>query len=146
MAALQSLVAKMDSLKEESFDVMRMYLGVGLFVRGVLFLADTDQLALLVHTAADYGALSTALVHYVALAHLAGGLFMALGLLTRISAIVQIPVLFGAVFFIHLGEGLLAKGQSLELSALVLVLLCLIAVHGPGPWSVDQYIERHRSY
>lgn len=145
MAALHSLIARMESLKEESFDVMRMYLGVGLFVRGVLFLADTDQLNRLVATAGDYGAVSTAVVHYVALAHLAGGLFMALGLLTRIAAIVQIPVLFGAVFFIHLGEGLLAKGQSLELSALVLVLLCLIAIHGPGPWSVDHYVATHRS-
>ena len=33
------------------------------------------------------------IAHYVILAHPAGGLFMALGLLTRIAVLVQIPVL-----------------------------------------------------
>jgi uncharacterized membrane protein YphA (DoxX/SURF4 family) len=145
MATVQQFIARMDAQKETSFDLMRIYLGVGLLVRGVLFLADTDQLSRLVTTAGNYGAVSTLLVHYIALAHFSGGLFMALGLLTRIAALIQIPILVGAVFFVHLGEGLLSEGQSLELSALVLVLLCLIAVHGSGPLSVDRYIETHRS-
>lgn len=146
MPAMERLAHWMANKKEVCFDLMRMYLGIGLFVRGLLFLADTDQLSRMVTTAGNYGAMSTLLVHYIALAHISGGLFMAIGLLTRIAAIIQIPILFGAVFFVHLGEGLLVQGQSLELAALVLVLLCLITVYGPGPWSVDHYIESHRDY
>jgi putative oxidoreductase len=72
-------------------------------------------------------------------AHLAGGALLALGLITRTAAIVQIPALIGAVFFVHLREGLFRTGQSLELSSLVLFLLCVFAVFGGGRLSLDHY-------
>jgi hypothetical protein len=86
--------------------------------------------------------LTAALIHYVALAHLCGGLMLAFGLLTRLAALIQIPVLFGAVFLVHLQGGLLAAGQSLEFSALVLVMLGVYFLIGSGRWSVDHYLFR----
>ena len=64
---------------------------------------------------------------------------LALGLLARLAALVQIPVLLGAVFLIHIEEGLLAPGQSLELAALVLFLLVVFFLFGSGAYSMDAY-------
>jgi uncharacterized membrane protein YphA (DoxX/SURF4 family) len=62
---------------------------------------------------------------------------LALGVGTRVAALVQIPVLIGAVFFVHWGEGLLRGGQSLELAGLVLAMLVAYAICGAGPLSID---------
>jgi putative oxidoreductase len=77
------------------------------------------------------------LLHYVILAHFVGGLLLTLGFLTRIAALVQVPILAGAVFFVHRQEGLLAPTQSLEFSALVLFLLLVFVVSGAGSFSID---------
>ena len=119
-------------------DCVRVYLGLGLFIRGVFIITNTraefiqDLLKRL-----DYPWIITVgLLHYISLAHLIGGLMLTVGLLTRIAAWVQIPILAGAVF-IHRGEGLMSGGQSLEFSALVLFLLVTFSVSGAGPVSVD---------
>jgi uncharacterized membrane protein YphA (DoxX/SURF4 family) len=83
-----------------------------------------------------------ALAHYVAMAHLFGGFLLAFGLITRVAALVQVPVLFGAVFFIHLKEGLFTPGQTLEFSALVLFILVLFSICGSGRLSADYYVFR----
>lgn len=80
---------------------------------------------------------SGALLHYVALAHFVGGLLLVIGLLTRLAALVQVPILAGAVFIVHREDGLFALGQSLEFSALVLFLLIVITISGGGPLSLD---------
>ena len=119
-------------------DCVRVYLGLGLFIRGVFIITNTraefiqDLLKRL-----DYPWIITVgLLHYISLAHLIGGLMLTVGLLTRIAAWVQIPILAGAVF-IHRNEGLMSGGQSLEFSALVLFLLVTFSVSGAGPVSVD---------
>ena len=119
-------------------DCVRIYLGLGLFIRGLFIITNTRAdfvRELLART--EYPWLVTAaLLHYIALAHLIGGLMLTVGLLTRIAAWVQIPVLAGALLF-HRNEGLMATGQSLELSTLVLFLLVIFALSGAGPISVD---------
>ena len=61
---------------------------------------------------------------------------LTVGFLTRVASLANIPILFGAVFFIHYPQGLAATDQSLELSALVLFLLALFAVRGSGRLSL----------
>ena len=67
---------------------------------------------------------------------------LTIGLFTRIAALVQVPMLFGAVFFVHLKGGLLAANQSLEFAALVLLMLCVYTVFGAGKWSCDYVFLR----
>ena len=120
-------------------DCVRIYLGIGLFIRGVLIITNsraafvTDMLA----RVGDSWFVGSALLHYVALAHLVGGVMLTVGVLTRIGAAVQLPILAGALFLIHRREGLMGPGQSLEFSALVLFLLVVVLIAGPGPLSVD---------
>ena len=139
MPIYRNLVDWIDGHQEVVLDIIRVYLGVGLFVRGVLFVTQTDGVAALVDMS-EFSLASAALVHYVSFAHLLGGLMLAAGLLTRIAALAQIPILVGAVFLVHLHDGLLSADQSLEFSALVLFLLVVMFVFGAGPWSADRYV------
>jgi putative oxidoreductase len=120
-------------------DLVRIYLGVGLFVRGLLIITNSHSefVSEMLQRSGQTWLFTAAVLHYVALAHLVGGLMLTFGVLTRIAALVQIPILIGAIFFIHRGEGLMAASQSLEFSALVLFLLSVFVIAGAGPISVD---------
>ena len=119
-------------------DCVRIYLGLGLFIRGVFIITNTRaEFILDLLKRMDFPWLVTvALLHYISLAHLVGGLMLTVGLLTRIGAWVQIPILAGALV-VHRHEGLMSGGQSLEFSALVFFLLVIFALSGSGPLSVD---------
>lgn len=121
------------------FDLVRVYLGIGLVVRGILFVSHPERLLGFFSDADGWG-LPYALSHYVAIAHLGGGVLLALGLATRLAAAVQLPILFGAVFLVHATGGLLTAGQSLEFSVLVLVLLSIYLVLGSGKLSLDSWL------
>lgn len=133
-------VEKLDRSGDVAFELLRIYLGVGLFVRGILFISNSNAFMELLGTSSAAWLTSVALIHYVALSHLVGGVMIAIGLFTRAAAFVQLPVLVGAVFVVHYQGGLLAPSQSLEFSALVLVLLVLVFLWGSGNLSVDNYI------
>lgn len=132
-------LATLNDERELAYDLLRVYLGIALFARGMLFILNADPLMQL--SGIKEGAMWQVLVmHYIAPAHMMGGALLALGLLTRLAAIAQIPILFGAVFFVHWGDGLLTAGQGFELAALTLFALVLFAVFGPGHMSMDARI------
>jgi uncharacterized membrane protein YphA (DoxX/SURF4 family) len=113
-----------------------MYVGIALFAKGFVFLSDLSRVRSVM---ADASFPHPALAEPIAVTHLAGGLLLTFGLWTRVAAAAQVPILVGAVLFIHLREGLFAEAQTLELALLVLVLLCLFMLGGAGPLSVDAY-------
>ncbi|MFI5299276.1 MAG: DoxX family protein [Polyangiales bacterium] len=128
--------AWIDGHRDVFLDLLRIYLGVALFIKGCVFIRDSGGLVDVVGSA--HVPFAAALVaHYVTIAHLAGGAMLAAGLLTRIAAIVQVPALAGAILFVHLKEGLFTKAGTLELTMLVLFLLLLFSVVGGGPLSAD---------
>jgi uncharacterized membrane protein YphA (DoxX/SURF4 family) len=133
-----------DSHSDLGLEVLRIFLGIALFARGVLFVLGGSAAVLdLVRAGGmDYFLPALALQAVTGL-HLIGGLMLALGLLTRVAALIQIPVLLGAVYVASLQGGLLTVEQSLELSVLVLFLLCIFFVYGSGPVSLDRYFARH---
>jgi uncharacterized membrane protein YphA (DoxX/SURF4 family) len=139
MTTLERGLAWADARRAEALDLVRIFLGLGLFVRGVLFLAEPEAYVALVPEAGDGFFFSNLAMHLVALAHLGGGLLLALGLMTRVAALAQLPVLAGAVA-LHAASGPLAGGQSFEFATLVLVLLAVFAVWGAGPLSLDRWL------
>lgn len=133
-----SLSTWADGHRAEALDVVRGYLGVGLLIRGGVFLSDPSAYLDLLPTAAGEAFGSFAVLHYVGLAHVCGGLLLAVGLLTRLAALVQIPILAAAALLVHLPAGV--ADQSFAFAALVLALLVMFAVWGGGPWSLDRAI------
>lgn len=125
-------------------DVIRMYLGVGLIVRGALFVSNPEVLIDFLRRSHSWF-VPLAAAQYVVAAHLCGGLLLALGLGTRLAAAVQVPPLLGALLFVHLGEGLLTAGQSLEFAALVLAMLAVFSVFGSGRLSLDAWLARRNA-
>jgi len=124
-------------------DLVRMYLGIGLFVKGLFFLNHQDALQKMQGAMDNVAFAQGAVAHYVIPVHLVGGLLLTIGLLTRMAALAQIPILIGAVFYVWLPQMLFfEQRQNLEFSALVLFLLALIFVYGPGRWSVDHLLTR----
>lgn len=124
------------------FELIRIYLGIALLIRGLYFFlpAGREVLVGFLDTMGGGWLSSVLWGHYIIMAHLVGGFFLAIGLLTRLSALLQIPVLVGAVFFVHIQEGLFTLGQSLELAALVLFLLVMVFIRGPGVLSLDHHL------
>lgn len=134
---IETLEQWLASHRAVAWDVLRAYLGVALFVRGILFVSHPGLLAAYMSRTGPWF-WQMAISHYVGIAHLGGGILLTVGFVTRWAALAQIPALLGAVFLVHLREGLMAAGQSLELSTLVLALLILFAVFGAGKYSVDR--------
>lgn len=141
----REIAAWVRSHHEMGLDLLRIYLGAALAVRGGLLLVYGDTLTQQLAPDFNLGAFDQAAVTYAAIAHVVGGVLLAVGLLTRLSALIQIPVLIAAVFFVHLREGLLSPGQSLEVAALVLFFLVLFFAFGSGPLSVDRWLKRQTS-
>jgi len=140
MNSVQQWIRWLNENQDLALDLVRTYLGIGLFVRGLLFMGEVGLSVEELMGSAELSFASAALMHYVTIAHLVGGVFLAIGLLTRLAALVQVPILVGAVFLVHLQDGLLTADQSLEFSALVLFLLVVVTLFGPGRWSVDHYL------
>jgi putative oxidoreductase len=69
------------------------------------------------------------------------GFFITVGLFTRAAAIIQIPILIVAVFFINIRQ---LGNNSFEfvLSIVMLLLLILFAIKGSGPFSAEEYFRR----
>jgi putative oxidoreductase len=122
-------------------DFVRMALGIFLFVKGVMFIQDTEALqSIMSHS--QFRWVSLGLAHYVAFVHLVGGLLIAMGLVTRIAILFQLPILLGAVFFINPQHGFYSENTELWSSVIVLILLIVFLILGSGRLSVDNLISR----
>jgi uncharacterized membrane protein YphA (DoxX/SURF4 family) len=129
--------------KDVLWDLLRIYLGFALVVKGFVYVLNSRALLAMMQ-AHGVPFASGAFADLVALCHIAGGLMLAFGLLTRIGALIQIPNLVGAILFVHLQDGLFTTGQTLEFATLVLALLVMFAFGGAGPVSVDYYFSAKR--
>ncbi len=132
-------IAYKHSKFENSLEILRIYLGIGLFMKGIHFMINPQDLVFFM-TQGQITFIETFISHYVISAHLVGGLLMTVGLLTRIGASIQIPVLFGALGFVHLNEKLFSTNQNIEFTALVLVLLIMYSLVGSGNISMDYHV------
>jgi uncharacterized membrane protein YphA (DoxX/SURF4 family) len=135
--------ASLESHADVCLDFIRIYLGIGLFLKGLYFATHTGELMHMMENAGNLWFEPAIIGHYIIVAHLVGGLLLTIGLLTRLAAIVQVPILLGAVFFVSM-PGVMDFGprQHLEFSALVLFLMLLIFLYGAGRFSVDNVLAR----
>ena len=124
-----------DKHHSKTIDIVRIILGLTIFLRGLYFISHTEELQRIL-SESRFPWLSFALAHYVAMAHLAGGLFITIGLFTRLSAAIQIPILLGAVFLVNVQNGFF-QNSDLLFSIVVLCSLVFYFFYGSGYISAD---------
>jgi putative oxidoreductase len=131
-----------DSHHPRLLDIIRIVLGVFLLLKGIAFMQNTSDLKYLIENQSDIilpSGLLIAVVYFAAFVHMVGGVLIALGLYTRTASLMQIPIVFGAVFFINI---LLSPfNAELWASILCLVLLVIFGVIGSGKLSLDNFIQ-----
>jgi len=118
-------------------DIIRIALGLFLCYKGMDFLNNMSDLIGIISPNKYQDSIWYILAgHYTVFAHIAGGIFLALGVLTRMACLIQIPILLGAVFFLSTNEEMLRPYSELFLTILVLLLLIYFLIAGNGPWAV----------
>jgi len=122
--------------------IARIILGIILIVKGIFFISHAQQLKDMI-LASRFSGWVGILTAYVTFAHLFGGVFIIIGLFTRIAALLQIPVLLGALFFILPVHEINDMGSDLILSLIVLGLLIYILKQGSGSISMEDYLKHH---
>jgi uncharacterized membrane protein YphA (DoxX/SURF4 family) len=127
-------------------DIFRFALGIFLCYKGVEFLENMGTMinqmrGLMPNIYFSLSILGT----YIVFAHLAGGLMLAFGLLTRAACIMQIPILIGAIFFINQAEGMFRPFSQLIITVICLLGLIYFLIAGNGPWSVDKYFDEDQA-
>ena len=122
-------------------DVLRMFLGFFLLYRGIIFFNNSGYLRyLIIETRAinESPEMITAIIYYVTYVHIVGGALILLGLFTRLSVLLQLPIVFAAVFFVNITSPYI--NSELWLSILVLALLVIFLLIGSGPFSLDRLL------
>ncbi len=124
-------------------DVLRILLGLVLFIKGFYFITHNEQLENMIQNS-KVSLYPVLMVHYVALAQLFGGVLIMAGLVTRLAILFQLPVIIGAIAFEGLRNGLLTFNDSdLPLAIIILFLLVFFLIEGSGPISMDEYLKTH---
>ncbi|MEH1127801.1 DoxX family protein [Micromonospora sp. CPCC 206061] len=82
---------------------------------------------------------------WAALIQFVGGALVMAGLGTRVAAIICSGSMAYAYFVVHQPDALLPLNNGGELSALFCWSFLLIAVLGPGKWSVDSILAQRRA-
>ena len=124
-------------------DIIRMLLGILLIVKGANFFNNAGYLQYLIienQAIRQSPEIISAILIYVTYVHLVGGILIFLGLFTRLASLIQLPIIFGAVFFVNILSNYV--NSELWLSILVLALLMLFVIIGSGPLSIDHFLHR----
>jgi len=123
-------------------DALRILLGLILHFKGLLFMFHTADLMRLLQL--NFGSEDAViLAHVLAFLHIFFGTLILIGVGTRFSCLVLIPVVFTSIIFIgiHFGN---THASELILSVVVLFLLVFFFIEGSGNFSVSHYMNRSR--
>lgn len=139
-SALGALLSRTENLAKSfgPMDLMRTFLGGALAIKGIYFIVNFDVLEKLSGHIGHFQDLTS---WYVISAHVVGGAAIMFGVGTRLACLMNLPVLLGAIFFVHGGQQILSGGQDLQFSILVLVMLFSFCWSGDGKFSLKTLMD-----
>lgn len=140
METIKSLNKWANSHTYIPLDLLRVALGMFLFMKGISFMSDSEMLVSLFKPMQNMAG-GMIMVHYVAPAHFLGGILIAFGLLTRWTIIAQIPILIGAIIINFVGE---MNTNNLILAITTLLVCSFFLLYGSGKHSLDYYFKMQK--
>ncbi len=127
-------------------DVLRIYLGIALVVKGVYFIMNMSELEMTLPSGLGQG--QTMIAWFVVFAHVIAGAALALGFVTRAAAAINTIVVAGAVVVSIVGSAaessLLGSNVNFQFTLFVFVALMLLVWRGSGPFSLDHLLRIDR--
>ncbi|WP_293895446.1 DoxX family protein [Flavobacterium sp.] len=122
------------------FDAGRIILGIFLIYKGGYFVSNSRDFEDVIAPVSNFmGGMLT--FHYIAAAHIMGGIMIVFGLLTRWALIAQLPILIGAVLINFVGE---MNVVNLIISLVTLAVSTFYTVYGSGKHSADYYFKMEK--
>jgi putative oxidoreductase len=119
-------------------DYFRIVLGLILVWKGVAFAANLHAFNQLMNESGILTATSISFAaHVVIVLHIVGGILITIGSHTRVSCLLNIPVLIFALFFVNLREDLFRPYTEIWLSGFVLLGLVCFLIEGDGILSIE---------
>ncbi len=118
------------------FLILRIILGISLLLKGIQFVQNNSIIR-------NVFSESLILQKYLWLQtiipwmNLLGGVFIIIGMFTRFSAFIQVPILTGAIIFVHSKKGIYEGESNLLFSIIILLLLLVFAFKSPVKPSLD---------
>ncbi|NHM06934.1 DoxX family protein [Flavobacterium sp. CYK-4] len=123
-----------------ALDALRILLGVFLVYKGASFITHSREFEDLIAPVSNFmGGMLT--FHYIAAAHIMGGVMIVFGLLTRWAIIAQLPILLGAVLINFLGQ---MEPDNLMMATAVLGISIFFVFYGGGKHSADYYFKMEK--
>ena len=111
--------------------------------KGIQFATNLDAFTALMKDASLGKATSISLMaHVIIVLHIIGGLMIAVGTQTRILCLLNLLILFGAVFFVNLREDIARPYAEIWLSSFVLIGLLCFLIEGDGIISIEHSKEQ----
>jgi uncharacterized membrane protein YphA (DoxX/SURF4 family) len=124
-----------------SIDLLRIALGVFLFIKGVSFITNNQQLEDALAPLSNFSTGGMVIFHYVAAAHLMGGVLIVFGLITRWAIWAQLPILLGAVIISFFGT---VTVGSVLLPLITLIVCVFFLIYGSGKHSADYFFKMQK--
>jgi uncharacterized membrane protein YphA (DoxX/SURF4 family) len=124
-------------------DFIRIFLGIAIFIKGIFFIQNSEALIEILHQSNMMG-WAFILEHQVAFTYLVGGIFIAIGLLTRIAILFELLVFFGSIYCSLTQTGFFSVFSDIVFSFVIFGLLIFYLIWGSGKFSVDAYMRSHK--
>jgi putative oxidoreductase len=124
-----------------ALDFLRVVLGFILLWKGIVFGQNQKDIQTMVDDG-PFDFIGLVLVQYIVMAHIAGGVLIIIGLVTRTAVLFQLPILAGAVIFTPNSSALAFYSNEFLAVGTLLLLICFL-FYGSGVVSADEYLKRH---
>lgn len=144
MYSLQKIEDWADRHHPKWIDLLRILLGIVLIIKGITLILNKDQVILMMEKSNIDVFSFLVSSQYVIAFYIAGGLLIAIGLMTRVVSLLEIPIIIGTIIFINYHQGLFALNSDLGYLLLILFLLLFFLFYGSGPISVDYLLSKQK--
>ena len=142
MNVLQKIEYWADHHHPKWLDTIRIILGLVLITKGVAFILNKQEV---IQRLSGGGSGMSEFVafyagHYVIVAFIVGGLFVAIGFITRWTLLFQLPAIVGEIIMVDFHRNFFALNSELNYLILVFVLMIFFILYGSGKISFDHWL------